>query len=66
MFVTEPYQLFQRTHQVQEVVCAGEDNIGEHVSIAGRILSQRKMGNSLSHGIKLTLWMSGNVREQRG
>ncbi len=28
--------------------------------------SQRKTGNSLMHGIKVTLSMSGNVKEQRG
>ena len=27
---------------------------------------QRKIGNFLSHGIKVTVSMSGNVREQKG
>jgi hypothetical protein len=29
-------------------------------------LSQKRIGNSLMHGIKVTLLMSGNVKEQRG
>ena len=37
---------YNKTHESREVVSAGEDNIGEHVNVAGRILSQRKMGKA--------------------
>ena len=37
---------YNKTHEAREVVSAGEENIGAHVNVAGRILSQRKMGKA--------------------